>query len=74
MMNTGDLKKKREILFSKFPPGQVPEAADDLKHLEEVDVQPKFEKRSVGVGYELSQHTLRERTGRTPDRQGLPPR
>ena len=23
-----DLKKKREILFSKFPPGQVPEAAD----------------------------------------------
>ena len=24
-MNTGDLKKKREILFSKFPPGQVPE-------------------------------------------------
>jgi len=59
-MSGPDLKKKREILFSKFPPGQVPEAADDLKHLEEVDVDPKFEKRSVGVGYELTQHTLRE--------------
>lgn len=59
-MNTGELKKKREILFSKFPPGQVPEAADDLKRIEEVDVEPKFEKRSLGVAYELSQHTLRE--------------
>ena len=52
-MNTGDLRKKREIQFSKFPPGQVPEAADDLKHLEEVEVQPKFEKRAVGVSNEL---------------------
>jgi hypothetical protein len=47
-------------LFSKFPPGQVPEAADDLKHLDEVDVYPKYEKRSVGVTYELTNHTLRE--------------
>ena len=46
-MNTGDLKKKREIQFSKFPPGQVPEAADDLKHLEELEVQPKLEKREL---------------------------
>lgn len=59
-MNGPDLKKKREILFSKFPPGQVPEAADDLKHLDEVDVAPKYEKRSVGVTYELTHHTLRE--------------
>ncbi len=59
-MNSTDLKKKREILFSKFPPGQVPEAADDLKHLDEVDVEPKFEKRAVGVEYELTQHTLAE--------------
>ncbi len=59
-MSGPDLKKKREILFSKFPPGQVPEAADDLKHLDEVDVYPKYEKRSVGVTYELTNHTLRE--------------
>ena len=25
-MTHADLRKKREILFSKFPPGQVPEA------------------------------------------------
>ena len=59
-MSGPDLKKKREILFSKFPPGQVPEAPDDLKHLDEVDVYPKYEKRSVGVTYELTNHTLRE--------------
>ncbi len=59
-MSGPDLKKKREILFSKFPPGQVPEAADDLQHLESVEVDPKFEKRSVSVAYELTDHTLRE--------------
>ncbi len=59
-MNSGDLRKNREILFAKFPPGQVPEAADDLRHIDEVDVQPKFEKRAVGVGYDVSVHTLRE--------------
>ena len=59
-MNHSDLKKKREILFAKFPPGQVPEAADDLQHLEQIDVEPKYEKRSLGVAYDLTQHTLRE--------------
>lgn len=59
-MANADLKKKREILFAKFPPGQVPEAADDLQHMEAVEVQPKYEKRSLGVGYDLQQHTLRE--------------
>ncbi|MBS1190751.1 MAG: hypothetical protein H6R10_2543 [Rhodocyclaceae bacterium] len=59
-MGGPDLKKRRDILFSKFPPGQVPEAADHLQRLDEVDVQPKHEKRTVGVGYELTQHTLQE--------------
>ena len=59
-MSSTDLKKHREILFSKFPPGQVPEAADDLKHLEEVEVALKVEKRAVAVDYELQQHTLKE--------------
>ena len=59
-MSGAELNKKREILFSKFPPGQVPEAASDLQRLDEVNVEPKFEKRSVGVSYDLQQHTLRE--------------
>lgn len=59
-MSSSDLKKQREILFSKFPPGQVPEAADDLKHLNEVEVAAKTEKRAVAVAYELQQHTLQE--------------
>lgn len=59
-MTHSDLKKKREILFAKFPPGQVPEAADDLKHMDEIAVEPKDEKRTLGVGYDLTQHTLRE--------------
>lgn len=60
MPNQADLKKNREILFSKFPPGQIPEAADDLQRLEDIDVLPKHEKRSLAVGYDLQQHTLRE--------------
>ena len=59
-MPTSDLKKKREIQFSKFPPGQVPEAADDLLRLEEIEVEPKHEKRALGVEYDLQQHTLKE--------------
>lgn len=55
-----DLKKNREILFSKFPPAQVPEAADDLQRLEALEVQPNLERRAVGVRYELTQHTLLE--------------
>ena len=48
-MSKADLRKEREILFSKFPPGQVPEAADDLQRLEEVEVAPKYERRAVDV-------------------------
>ncbi|MBS1158296.1 MAG: hypothetical protein H6R15_715 [Proteobacteria bacterium] len=59
-MASTDLKKHRNILFAKFPPGQVPEAADDLKRIDEVEVAPKTEKREVEVTYELLQHTLLE--------------
>lgn len=59
-MNSADLKKKREILFSKFPPGQVPEAADQLQRLGEIEVQAKYEQRTVEVGYDLTHHTLLE--------------
>jgi hypothetical protein len=59
-MRSADLKKNRDILFAKFPPGQVPEAADDLQRIEQVEVAPKLEKRAIGVTYELNQHTLQE--------------
>lgn len=59
-MSQPDLKKEREILFSKFPPGQVPEAADDLQCLEALEVLPKYEKRAVDVTYDLQEHTLQE--------------
>jgi len=68
MMTSTDLKKHREILFSKFPPGQVPEAADDLKRLAEVEVAARTEKRAVGVTYELQQHTLEELEGHLEDK------
>jgi len=55
-----DLYKKREILFAKFPPGQVPEASDHLAAKDELDVLPHVEKRTVGVGYELTHYTLGE--------------
>ncbi len=52
------LYKQREILFAKFPPGQVPEASDHLAAKEELEVAPHVEKRVVEVGYELTQYTL----------------
>lgn len=59
-MTDSDLRKRREILFSKFPPGQIPEAADHLEKVERVEVEPKLEKRAVDVGYDLRDHTLEE--------------
>jgi hypothetical protein len=60
MSSSADLKKNREILFSKFPPGQVPEAAGDLQRLTEVDIELKYEKRALSVTYDLQIHTLKE--------------
>ena len=52
------MPKHRQILFSKFPPGQVPEAADSLAHHQDVQVQAHLEKRVVAVDYDLQQYTL----------------
>ncbi len=52
------LHKQRDILFAKFPPGQVPEASDHLAAKESLEVEPHIEKRVVAVGYELTQYTL----------------
>lgn len=56
----GKLRKEREILFAKFPPGQVPEASDQLAAKGDVDVFPDVTRRIVGVVYDLRQHTLAE--------------
>ncbi|MCL2523142.1 MAG: hypothetical protein FWF20_04155 [Betaproteobacteria bacterium] len=55
-----DLRKKREILFSRFPPGQVPEAADDLRRVEDLEIEAHHERRAIDVAYDLRQHSLRE--------------
>ena len=66
-MHNDDLTKKREILFAKFPPGQIPEAADDIERLNDVDVAPRSEKRALGVTYDLREHTLEELETRLED-------
>ncbi len=66
-MSDTDLKKHREILFAKFPPGQVPEAADQLRRLDDLAAEAHYEKRTVGVEYELTRHTLSELEGHLED-------
>ena len=54
------IPKNRAILFSKFPPGQVPEAADALHRHDDIDVHPNIEQRRIDVLYDLRAHTLEE--------------
>jgi hypothetical protein len=54
------IRKERSILFSKFPPGQVPEAADYLGTMGLIDVAPHSDKRSIGLVYDLHEHSLEE--------------
>jgi hypothetical protein len=62
------IRKERNVQFSKFPPGQVPEAADFLRKLEHVDVEPQVERRMVGVAYDLYEHSLQELESALEDR------
>jgi len=55
-----DLHKQRDILFAKFPPGQVPEAVDQLAQLERLRAEALLHKRAVEVDYDLSDYTLRD--------------
>ena len=54
------IRKERTVLFSKFPPGQIPEAADFLEQQERLDVAPHVERRSIAVAYDLHDHCLEE--------------
>lgn len=67
-MSSPDLKKRRDIIFSRFPPGQVPEAADNLRSLDQLAVEAKLDKRAVGVSYELTHHTFQELEERLLDK------
>ncbi|MDA0189752.1 MAG: hypothetical protein OSW77_05375 [Proteobacteria bacterium] len=62
------IRKERNIQFSKFPPGQVPEASDYLAQVERVEAEPIVEKRAVGVAYDLREHSLQELEGVLEDR------
>lgn len=54
------IRKERSIQFAKFPPGQVPEAADFLGRVEQLDVTPYPERLAVDVAYDLHDHSLEE--------------
>ena len=55
-----ELRKERDILFAKFPPGQVPDAADHLARLPDLATEARLTERVVAASYRLTDHTLRE--------------
>ena len=65
------IRKERSVLFSKFPPDQVPAASEVLTRLDHVEVEPLVERRTVGVAYDLHEHCLQELEGTLED-QGFP--
>jgi hypothetical protein len=62
------IRKERNIQFAKFPPGQVPEASDYLGNLEHLEVEPRNERRAVGVAYDLREHSLQRLEGTLEDK------
>jgi hypothetical protein len=62
------IRKDRTILFSKFPPGQVPEASDYLGKLDNVNVETRDERKALGVAYDLREHSLQELEGSLEDK------
>lgn len=51
-------RKRREIVFAKFPPGQLPEAAHLLAGLEGLSVIELPHRRALLVEYDLLNYTL----------------
>jgi len=54
------IRKERTIRFAEFPPGQVPEASDFLGGLVGLEATPDIADRSIGVAYDLHDHSLEE--------------
>ncbi|MEY2631679.1 MAG: hypothetical protein RIR00_333 [Pseudomonadota bacterium] len=59
-LNAAEFQKRREILFTKFPPGQIPEALDILRKLPQLVVQSSPDERNLIVSYDLHQYSLEE--------------
>lgn len=53
-----DTQKRREILFSRFPPGQVPEARTLLEGLPALQVADHRDRPTLSVAYRLENFTL----------------
>lgn len=62
------IRKERNVLFSKFPPGQVPEAASFLEQQDRLEAVPHVERRTVAVAYDLHDHCLEEIESTLEDR------
>ena len=61
------IRKQRNVLFAKFPPGQVPEASDFLSRIDNLQLEQSHQERSLGVAYDLYQHCLEEIEGALED-------
>ena len=62
------IRKDRTILFSRFPPGQVPEASDYLSKIESLEVETRDKSKALGVAYDLREHSLQELEGTLEDK------
>ncbi|HRE18952.1 MAG TPA: hypothetical protein PLW86_18100 [Rhodocyclaceae bacterium] len=62
------IRKERNILFAKFPPGQVREASDFLSRVDQLEVEQREQARVVGVAYDLHHHSLQELEGTLEDK------
>ena len=54
------LRKDRNVLFARLPPGQIPAASDFLRRLDHLEVEPRVERCAVAVAYDLREHSLEE--------------
>ena len=54
------IRKERTIAFAEIPPGQVAEAVSFLCHVEHLEIFPQLDKLSIGVAYDLHEHSLQE--------------
>ncbi len=62
------IRKERNILFAKFPPGQVREATEFLARVDQLEVERREQARVVGVAYDLHHHSLQELEGTLEDK------
>ncbi len=62
------IRKERNVLFAKLPPGQVTDAATFLVSVDHLEVEPDVDHRCIGVAYDLREHTLQEIEATLEDR------